>query len=614
MAFAQEVTTSGQRLIRAIPIACLLVALLVQIVEAASFTVTIQQVDSSQFPVVRGYVSVLDSQGIPITGLDTSAFQVLEDDKTVKDLSVNPVVNAQEPVAIAFVIDASSGMNQGGRLDFTKQAMKAFINGMAVNDTVAILTFSDSVNVAQGYTSDKTLLSNVVSQLKANGGRAMYDAVVEAAQFQAAVPQRRKVILLMTSGDDDHSKQNVDGAIQAAKNAGTPVFVIGLGSDVKKDALDKLATSTGGQSVYAPTVDQLQKQFLYISDELRRDYSFQFTSQLTADNQVHKLTFKTTYRGQTVETTGSFDARKQTVKLDVAGIANASKVSGTQQITVNVQSGSVQRVELLVDDKTEATLTQAPYVFQWDTTKETAGIHRVVIRAIDPTGAATDRELVVEVVPAAAAAPTPVNQASPTSAAHPSPVVTATPVPAQPITNPLYVVVAGAAVLVLVVAGVLALVLTRRPRVAPPPVAMPPPQPPPERTVVTDRTEPILPPPSRGEATVVRGAATVVGGVPAAPRLPKGKLIIVQNGAKSEVQIQQVETILGREATNPVVIRDPMSSRRHAKIVIENGEFWIEDLKSLNGTRVNGEVITRRKLSNNDQIKIGDATLTFVSE
>jgi pSer/pThr/pTyr-binding forkhead associated (FHA) protein len=132
--------------------------------------------------------------------------------------------------------------------------------------------------------------------------------------------------------------------------------------------------------------------------------------------------------------------------------------------------------------------------------------------------------------------------------------------------------------------------------------------------VVTDRTEAIGLPPL-GESTVVGGAATVVGGVPSnVPRLPRAKLIVVQNGAKSEVPIQQVETILGREASNPVVIRDPMSSRRHAKIAIENGEFWIEDLKSLNGTRVNGEVITRRKLATNDQIKIGEAILTFMAE
>ncbi|HVC34637.1 MAG TPA: VWA domain-containing protein, partial [Chloroflexota bacterium] len=560
------------------------------------------------------FVSVTDSQGVPITGLDASAFQVLEDGKPVSGFTVNPVVNTREPVAIAFAIDLSGSMNDGGKLDFTKQAMKAFIDSMAANDTVAVLTFSDGVNVAQGYTSDKTLLSNVASQLKASGNRAMYDAVTEAAQFQAAVPQRRKVILLMTSGDDNGSKQNVDGAIAAAKNAGTPVFVIGLGSAVNKDALDKLATSTGGQSVYAPTADQLQKQFLYISDELRRDYSFQFTSKLVADDKSHQLTVRATYQGTTTEATGSFDAKKPVLTVGVAGITNATKVSGTQQITVTAKAGTIQQVELLVDGKSEATATTAPYVLSWDTTKETPGIHKVIIRAKDASGAANDTEFAVQVANAAPAGST-VGPAAvvATVPAGPSPTAVPTPTPAVPATNPLYYAIAGAAVLVAILAGILGVVLYRRPKVAAPPPLPAPPPPPREQTVITDRTEPIIfPPPS--ESTIVAGNATVVGGMPSAPRLPRGKLVVVQNGAKSEVTIQQVETILGREATNPVVIRDPMSSRRHAKIVIENGEFWVEDLKSLNGTRVNGEVITRRKLASNDQIKIGDATVTFTSD
>ena len=613
MIATEEDATSIKRLVPCLAILSVVVMLITTVVEAAGLGVTIQQVDSSQFPVVRGYVSVLDSQGVPITGLDTGAFQVLEDDKPVSNLTVNPVVNSQEPVAIAFVIDMSGGMNEAGKLDFTKQGMKAFVSTMAANDTVAILTFSDTVNVAQGYTSDKTLLTNVVNQLKANGNSAMYDAVTEASQFQAAVPQRRKVILLMTNSNDNRSKQNVDGAIAAAKAAGTPVFVIGLGSTINKDDLNKLATSTGGQALYAPTADQLQKEFLYLSDELRRDYSFQFTSNLTADDKSHKLTVKTTYHGETVETTGSFNAKKPQLAFDVAGITNATKVSGTQRIEVTVKSGSVQQVELLVDDKPEATVSQSPFVFQWDTAKETPGIHKVIVRAKDPTGATADKEFAVEVVPVAApATPTVAKPAVAAVAPVPSPtlVPTPTPAPAQT-TNPLYYAIAGGVALILIVGGLVAFLVTRRPKavvpVAPP---TPPPAPVREQTVVTDRTEAILPP---SEATVVSGNATIVSGVASAPSLPRAKLVIVQNGAKSEVTIQQVETILGREATNPVVVRDPMSSRRHAKITIENGEFWIEDLKSLNGTRVNGEVITRRKLASNDQIKIGDATLTFVA-
>jgi pSer/pThr/pTyr-binding forkhead associated (FHA) protein len=109
-----------------------------------------------------------------------------------------------------------------------------------------------------------------------------------------------------------------------------------------------------------------------------------------------------------------------------------------------------------------------------------------------------------------------------------------------------------------------------------------------------------------GEATVVSARA--------APPKPRARLRVVHQGAEREVVVEQGETIIGRDPNNPIAIRDPMASRQHAKITLENGEFWIEDMKSLNGTRVNGEIITRHKLASNDQIKVADAVITFTAE
>ena len=633
----EEVTTSIQRLYRCLAALLLPLFLVTPIVEAANLSVSVQQIDVSRFPQVQGFVSVTDSQGIPIAGLDNKAFQVLEDGKNVSNFSFNPVINSQEPIAVVFILDLSGSMNDNGKLDGAKQATNAFIDTMAPNDSAALITFSDTVKVNQGYTHDKNVLKSAVGQLKANGNTAIYDAVAEGAKLQSTVNARRRIMLLMTDGDDNRSKQSLDGAIAAAKASGTPVFVVGLGSDVKKDVLDKIAGSTGGQAVYAASGDQLQKDFLYLSDELRREYSFQYTSSLPPDGKEHKVTVQATYHAETAESTGTFVPKAQQITMAVSGIADAAQVSGAQTVQVSISSGTAQQVALLVDDKSVASATAPPYTLAWDASTLAPGSHKVTVRATDPAGNNTDQTFTIDVVaPTPAATPTvakaavvatvvaPPTQAIPTTVPTPVPTSTSAPI------NPLYYAIAGGVVLLLAIGGLIAFLVTRRPKVA---LALPaPPPPPPERPSISDRTEVIGPPPpppppplpprsvseatvvGAGDATVVGGNATVVSGVPAAPRLPKGKLIVVQNGARSEVAIQQVETILGREATNPVVIKDPMSSRRHAKIVIENGEFWIEDLKSLNGTRVNGEVITRRKLVSNDQIKIGDAALTFMAE
>src|SRR6185437_8657380 len=90
----EEVATSIQRLYRCLAALLLPLFLVAPIAEAANLSVSVQQIDVSRFPQVQGFVSVTDSQGIPIAGLDNNAFQVLEDGKSVSNFSFNPVINS----------------------------------------------------------------------------------------------------------------------------------------------------------------------------------------------------------------------------------------------------------------------------------------------------------------------------------------------------------------------------------------------------------------------------------------------------------------------------------------------------------------------------------------
>ena len=56
-----------------------------------------------------------------------------------------------------------------------------------------------------------------------------------------------------------------------------------------------------------------------------------------------------------------------------------------------------------------------------------------------------------------------------------------------------------------------------------------------------------------------------------------------------------------------------MVSRRHAKISVEGGEIFLEDLGSTNGSFVNGEKITRTKLAEGDRILIGTSIIKVVA-
>ena len=70
---------------------------------------------------------------------------------------------------------------------------------------------------------------------------------------------------------------------------------------------------------------------------------------------------------------------------------------------------------------------------------------------------------------------------------------------------------------------------------------------------------------------------------------------------------------IGRASENDIVILDSSSSRQHARIFSSDGRWFVEDLDSTNGTKVNGESITRRELAEGDMITIESKTLLYRS-
>jgi VWFA-related protein len=582
------------------------------IVEAAGLTMAVHSVDASQFPKVGTTISVVDSFDVPIDlvgrGLDRSAVTLSEDNAPIGDFQVDPSIDPQQAFAVAILVDSGSSMNDTGKLAATKTALGAFIDAMGPQDSVALLSFSDQVKVLQGYTADKDTLKHAVDQLSANGQKSVYDAISQASQFQAVVSQKRKVLLVVTDGGDTASKQTQAGATTAARNAKVPIYAIGIGPDVHHDQLDQLAGNTTGQVIYAAGAADLTPAFQGFADRLRRLWVISYTSKLPGDDKSHTVNVTVKEPDQTLTGQGTFTAKSNALAFQVSGIVNATRVAGTPAITVTLSNGKASGMQLLVDDQPRGSATTAPFVFNWDTTKETPGIHRVVVRATAADGSNTDREFVVEVL-----APTPVAKPTSVSAptqALPSPTALAPAATSQSGTNPLLYILGGLGIIVVVaaIAGGLFFMSRRKlPKVAIPPVP-PPVQPP--RTVVPDRTELIVP--LDDGATQISGATVVRSA--ALPSQPRARVRLVQQGTEQEIVLAQPETVLGRDPSNPIVVRDPLASRRHARIVLENGEFWVEDLKSLNGTKINGEVATRHKLATGDQIKIGEAVLTFTAD
>lgn len=71
-------------------------------------------------------------------------------------------------------------------------------------------------------------------------------------------------------------------------------------------------------------------------------------------------------------------------------------------------------------------------------------------------------------------------------------------------------------------------------------------------------------------------------------------------------------TNIGRHVNNNVIINEPLVSRYHARILYRDKKFYIEDLGSTHGTKVNGERIKLQQISNGDTISIASTPILFI--
>ncbi|MDY6065738.1 MAG: FHA domain-containing protein [Finegoldia sp.] len=73
-------------------------------------------------------------------------------------------------------------------------------------------------------------------------------------------------------------------------------------------------------------------------------------------------------------------------------------------------------------------------------------------------------------------------------------------------------------------------------------------------------------------------------------------------------------TGIGRAENNEIVLNDRFISKKHARIFKNKGQYYIEDLKSANGTYVNGDrLISTKKLNNKDLLDIGQVEFMFIN-
>lgn len=112
------------------------------------------------------------------------------------------------------------------------------------------------------------------------------------------------------------------------------------------------------------------------------------------------------------------------------------------------------------------------------------------------------------------------------------------------------------------------------------------------------------------------GAASTAPAADGSENLPEGQaLLVVKRGpnAGARFLLDQASTTAGRHPEADIFLDDVTVSRRHAEFRINEGEFEVVDVGSLNGTYVNREPRNAHVLANGDEIQIGKFRLVFLT-
>jgi VWFA-related protein len=228
--------------------------------------------------------TVLDEGNHYIMDLDQSDFAVQEDGYEQEITSFSKELT---PVSMIVILDTSGSIRR--QMHDVQEAAVQFISQIRPEDRVAVMTFADTVRIAQGFTSDVTVLTQAVRKTRAKGGTALYDSVVEACKSLKR-EKGRKAIILLTDGKDENdpgtapgSRHSFEQALEKARESGITVYTLGLGKNISKNVLEQLASHTGGRVYFPPTVKDLKEVYGLIAAELRSQYTLGYSS----TNRLH---------------------------------------------------------------------------------------------------------------------------------------------------------------------------------------------------------------------------------------------------------------------------------------------------------------------------------------
>jgi VWFA-related protein len=260
--------------------------------------------------------TVVDRKGKFISNLGLQDLELLDDHRPPEKVHVFQQ-ETDLPLRVALVIDLSGSVTN--RFHFEQDAAAMFFKKiLRPGDKATIIGFNEKVKLEQDFTNDAGQLKSALKRLKPNGETALFDAVIYAGHQLEKYSEKgtRRMIILISDGDNNGGKAILRDAQEAALRAEAPVYSISSNRKefyTKGEAtLELLSKFTGGEVLPAHEESGIVRAFKQVEQALRSQYVLAYKpSEFISDGRYRELSLNAKKNSLRVEVRRGYYAPKE---------------------------------------------------------------------------------------------------------------------------------------------------------------------------------------------------------------------------------------------------------------------------------------------------------------
>jgi VWFA-related protein len=234
--------------------------------------------------------TVRDRNGL-VSDLHEPDFRVFEDGVPQ---TIHLFRHEDVPITVGLVVDHSGSMRP--KLKEVVAATHTFVRSSNPEDQMFVVNFNDKVTLGlrgpQSFSNSSEELESAISRTRAEGMTTLYDAVIRGLEQLQAGDREKKVLIVISDGGDNASKQNLAAVLKAAELSSALIYTVGIfdadDEDRNPAVLRRLAQSTGGEAYFPAELDEVVPICERIARDIRNQYAIGYLPRDAAAPGVYR--------------------------------------------------------------------------------------------------------------------------------------------------------------------------------------------------------------------------------------------------------------------------------------------------------------------------------------